>query len=665
MMNTASTKPVSSSTLSAVTMEFVPGKPVHSSLSAGASSFVMPQTAGASSAEPQASTSASSKAPARPGVVLSLLSAIACDPSDESGDDDFCAGMQQGQYAGSGWHADCSSSAQKNQLFGEGAHPASGAFMLDLDDYTDDSESSGSEDNAPSPQEPKSLPKSVTSLTTKQEKIDMLSDASTPATPTSMQEDEPGAEPLPENNHASSESEPEEFILTEVATAVASQKMGPQPEAVRTRIDKTALVSYLTESEPEDQAMTLMERLAAEHSSASESEPDGELATFVKGLFSPGASSESEPEAEEASFWQIQKQLQQSPAAPVAPAAACFAVAELMRWRTADIAKSDYTLVATKVGTSSSASTPSASGACSWRRPADAKSGCRKTKPSASNSAPSQAKLQVSESGWVSQQRSRRTTDSSSEPTQEIGHAEFSRKIKAILNKLSVEKFAPLSAKLLEVGFASSDHVQILIEEIFERATTQHHYIDMYTNLCELAHTFFSENPISEDPKCGFKRLLLNECQRSFERNLEPPVGLESLDFDERTLAEVKYKTRMLGNIRFVGALLARHMLASKVLISILDDLLSDPIPEALETVAALLTVTGPVFDTSDWPHHPRLAAIFAQLQELSSNKSTSARVRCLLKDLMDLRARKWQETRQVKIKEAPTTLRAVAEKRK
>jgi len=569
--------------------------------------------------------------------------------------------MQQGQYAGSGWHADCSSSAQ-NPL-----------FELDLDDYTDDSESSGSEDNAPSPQEPKSLPKSVTSLSTKQEKIDMISDASTPATPTSMQQDEPGAEPLPENNHASSESEPEEAtavteaqrmlnILTEATAVVVSHKMGPQPEAVRVnRIDKTALVSYLTESEPEDQAMTLMERLAAEHSSASESEPDGELATFVKGLFSPGASSESEPEAEEASFWQIQKQLQQSAAAP----AACFAVAELMRWRTADVKKSDYTLLATKVGTSPSASKPSASGAGSWRRPADAKSGSRKTKSSASNSAPIEAKLQVSESGWVSQQRSRRTTDSSSEPTQETGHAEFARKIKAILNKLSVEKFAPLSAKLLEVGFASSDHVQILIEEVFEVATTQHHFIDMYTDLCELLHTFFSENPISEDPKCGFKRLLLNECQRSFERNLEPPVGLESLDFDERTLAEVKYKTRMLGNIRFVGALLARHMLASKVLISILDDLLSDPIPEALETVAALLTVTGPVFDTSDWAHHPRLAAIFAQLQELSSNKSTSARVRCLLKDLMDIRARKWQETRQTKIKEAPTTLRAVAEKRK
>jgi hypothetical protein len=234
------------------------------------------------------------------------------------------------------------------------------------------------------------------------------------------------------------------------------------------------------------------------------------------------------------------------------------------------------------------------------------------------------------------------------------------------LNKLSVEKFAQLSTKLTEIGFTSTDHIQILIEEIFERATTQHHFITMYTDLCEMLNDFFIQHPVSDDPRCAFKRLLLNECQRTFERNLEPPADLREIaDFEERTIAETRYKTRMLGNIRFVGALLARHMLASKVLISILEDLLSDPISEALESVAALLRVTGAVFDTSEWAHFERLDRIFVQLKAMASSKSCCARVKCLLLDVFELRARGWKDSASVqKRTETPTTLQAVAEKK-
>jgi translation initiation factor 4G len=244
----------------------------------------------------------------------------------------------------------------------------------------------------------------------------------------------------------------------------------------------------------------------------------------------------------------------------------------------------------------------------------------------------------------------------------------FTRKVKGLLNKLTIEKFPQLSRQIMECPFQCVDHVNILIEEIFEKATTQHNYIDMYTGLCELLHDFFSENPVSRDPKCGFKRLLLNECQRCFERNLEPPTNLHKLTFEERCVAEASYKTRMLGNIKFVGALLSRHMLASKVLIAILQDLMSDPIPEALETVAALLTVTGPVFDKSEWPHFKQLEAIFTTIESIcgQTNKAQTvgARVRCLLQDVLDLRARDWEDCRPKRM-EAPTTLQAVAEKAK
>jgi hypothetical protein len=271
--------------------------------------------------------------------------------------------------------------------------------------------------------------------------------------------------------------------------------------------------------------------------------------------------------------------------------------------------------------------------------------------------------LKVSEGGWIAQQRLRRSSACLPSNNEACSLADFARKLKGLLNKLSIEKFEQLSSKLTaECQFTTTDHVQVLIEEIFERATTQHHFIDMYTDLCELLNKFFDEKPVSDDPKCSFKRLLLNECQRTFERNLQPPQ-LPDHDLEERTLAEVRYKTRMLGNIRFVGALLARHMMSSKVLVTILEELMSDPKPEAIETLAALLRVTGSTFDTRDWAYFSRFDAVLLQLKALSSSKSTPARVRCLLLDVFDLRARGWTNSLPTRM-ETPTTLKEVAEKK-
>jgi hypothetical protein len=308
---------------------------------------------------------------------------------------------------------------------------------------------------------------------------------------------------------------------------------------------------------------------------------------------------------------------------------------------------------------------PSSGNAASqpWRpmRPPQCVQGLRVVSSSSLGSSKQSLGLEVSSGSWVAQQRQRRGAVACPTSPKAAGDEDVTRKIKSILNKLSIEKFETISKQLLECRFASVDHVHILIEEIFERATNQHHYIQMYSDLCELLHEFFSENPVSQEAKYGFKRLLLDECQRSFERNLEPPSNLHKLDAEERTLAEIKYKTKTLGNIRFVGALLAKNMLASKVLVAIMNELMTEATPEALESVAALLTATGPVFDTKQWLYHEKMADVFSRLNELVRKGACGARVRCLLQDLLDLRAGGWQDRRPKKV-EAATTLKEVAD---
>ena len=58
------------------------------------------------------------------------------------------------------------------------------------------------------------------------------------------------------------------------------------------------------------------------------------------------------------------------------------------------------------------------------------------------------------------------------------------RKIKSSLNKLSDATFDKLSEEILNSGICKPYHIEALMSEVFEKVTTQHHFCDLYTRLC-------------------------------------------------------------------------------------------------------------------------------------------------------------------------------------
>merc|ERR1719443_1621695 len=118
--------------------------------------------------------------------------------------------------------------------------------------------------------------------------------------------------------------------------------------------------------------------------------------------------------------------------------------------------------------------------------------------------------MEVSAGSFVAQMRARRkmTQELRDGPSDE----DVVRSIKGILNKLTLEKFAPLYGQLVSCGMSTIFHVEQLIREVFDKATTQHQFIDMYADLCEQLHEFFTDNPIGND-RNAFKKILLHECQ--------------------------------------------------------------------------------------------------------------------------------------------------------
>lgn len=271
------------------------------------------------------------------------------------------------------------------------------------------------------------------------------------------------------------------------------------------------------------------------------------------------------------------------------------------------------------------------------------------------------AALPTSDSSWLAQQKAHRRTSQTGDAAESVSTEEVVRTMKSILNKLTIEKFEPLYAKLVACGIHTTVHLEALIHEVFEKATMQHHFVSMYADLCVRLHFHFSEHPITDDPKMTFKKILLNGCQAFFEKHLKPPANLKELDEEERLALSYKYKTQMLGNIKFVGALLVRQMLATKVLFAICEELLQDPTPESLESLASLLTVVGPKLDMPETQAHAMLSEVFSRVKLLTQLPEIKCRERCLLKDVLELRACRWRDRKPKQI-EGPSTLKEVAD---
>eukprot|EP00930_Biecheleria_cincta_P026518 TRINITY_DN18686_c0_g1_i1.p1 TRINITY_DN18686_c0_g1~~TRINITY_DN18686_c0_g1_i1.p1 ORF type:complete len:356 (-),score=74.36 TRINITY_DN18686_c0_g1_i1:284-1351(-) len=217
------------------------------------------------------------------------------------------------------------------------------------------------------------------------------------------------------------------------------------------------------------------------------------------------------------------------------------------------------------------------------------------------------------------------------------------RQIKSILNKLTLEKFDILYVQLLDHCKVPDQAVRasvidVIARELFKKATMQHNFIKLYADVCSRLEADLKKNKL----EVNFRRTLLDQCQQSFSLYLQPPVIDEGLGYDEHYEELVKYKTKMIGNVRFIGHLLKSGMLAAKILFTCTEELVSIGSNEALETLCAFLETVGATFDKADWAGYERLRSLFLQVELFSRDSQKSARIRYLLKDLLDKRKANW-----------------------
>ena len=224
------------------------------------------------------------------------------------------------------------------------------------------------------------------------------------------------------------------------------------------------------------------------------------------------------------------------------------------------------------------------------------------------------------------------------------------RAIKGILNKITPEKFDRLMEQLLECGIDDAATLSETISIVFDKAIWEPGFCGMYADVCLRLSKELPEFPsgVEGGKPVTFRRILLNTCQEEFEGAGKARDELESIaDPYERAAAAKRVKVRTMGNIKLIGELYKKRMIAEKILHACVTDLLgspsSEPPEENVEALCNLLVTVGKELDASPKLPKQMMEMYFARLAALADETSAlDSRVRFLCRDVIELRKADW-----------------------
>ncbi|KAG8934848.1 hypothetical protein FRC01_014014 [Tulasnella sp. 417] len=287
------------------------------------------------------------------------------------------------------------------------------------------------------------------------------------------------------------------------------------------------------------------------------------------------------------------------------------------------------------------------------------------------------AQLQQSENRWTPATRSKLAVDENSPEFVE-------RKVKALLNKLTLENFDSVSNQIIAWANKSENEKNgatliSVIKLVFEKATDEAHWSEMYARLCRKMMEQISPNVQDDnirnnsgEPIVGghlFRKYLLNRCQEDFERgwsqkeSAQAAAALKAASdkaaedaskangedgepvlYSEEYYALLKAKRQGLGLVRFIGELFKLQMLTERIMHECIKKLLSkidNPEEEEIESLCKLLTTVGQALDTPKAKGH--MDIYFGRMQMLADNPNVASRIRYMLLDVIELRQRSWR----------------------
>ncbi|XP_016103618.1 eukaryotic translation initiation factor 4 gamma 1a isoform X8 [Sinocyclocheilus grahami] len=266
--------------------------------------------------------------------------------------------------------------------------------------------------------------------------------------------------------------------------------------------------------------------------------------------------------------------------------------------------------------------------------------------------------LNQAENAWtpsVKKQVRGREGEEDEEETEAVKTQELFRRVRSVLNKLTPQMFQQLMKQVTELSIDTEERLKGVIDLIFEKAISEPNFSVAYANMCRCLMGL--KVPTSDKPgvTVNFRKLLLNRCQKEFEKDQDDDEIFEqkqkeldaAAEEEERQrlkeeLEEAKNKARRrsLGNIKFIGELFKLKMLTEPIMHDCIVKLLKNHDEESLECLCRLLSTIGKDLDFEK--AKPRMDQYFHQMEKIIKDRKTSSRIRFMLQDVLDLRKNNW-----------------------
>ncbi|XP_029473094.1 eukaryotic translation initiation factor 4 gamma 1 isoform X7 [Rhinatrema bivittatum] len=260
-------------------------------------------------------------------------------------------------------------------------------------------------------------------------------------------------------------------------------------------------------------------------------------------------------------------------------------------------------------------------------------------------------RLNKAEKAWKpTQKRSEQDQDPDSNKTQELF-----RRVRSILNKLTPQMFQQLMKQVTDLAIDTEERLKGVIDLIFEKAISEPNFSVAYANMCRCLMGLKVPTTDKPDVTVNFRKLLLNRCQKEFEKDQDDDEVFEKKQKELEAAATPEEKTRLreeleeardkarrrsLGNIKFIGELFKLKMLTEAIMHDCVVKLLKNHDEESLECLCRLLSTIGKDLDFEK--AKPRMAQYFNQMEKIIKERKTSSRIRFMLQDVIDLRLTNW-----------------------
>ncbi|XP_071121349.1 eukaryotic translation initiation factor 4 gamma 1-like [Mytilus edulis] len=264
-----------------------------------------------------------------------------------------------------------------------------------------------------------------------------------------------------------------------------------------------------------------------------------------------------------------------------------------------------------------------------------------------------EVKLHKAESPWKPTHKDTKETMEVKDED-ETKTEELYKKARGILNKLTPQNFQTLVKQMSKLEITSEDHLQGVVNLVFEKAIAEPRFSVAYASMCR----YLTQIKVPSTKKSGefvnFRVILLTKCQKEFTKDKPAEDDIEALrlklkDAEESKKAEIEAeivvtkknaRRRSLGKIRFIGEIFKLKMLTEPIMHECVFKLLNSKDEESLECLCELLQTIGKELDSEK--AKPRVDQYFQIMHKLVAEKKTSLRVKFILQDVIELRMSNW-----------------------